>query len=206
MLICSLLPQRSHSCRARYDQVASQPEVYTSTARSSAARSHGSEFPSTATFLSGHVGFGWIQYHNLGLWSNRYRQDLHDGGMSGTGWAWHHPAVHGGLPRLQCFLRFLCTQSFRDEARPRTSSSTSKRLRTATHPSRLLAWILPSRGKRCEIDGKSTTEVRASYLQIYNEVISDLLKPDRSHLMIRRSPAMCDSTMPGSVEQQHHDC
>ncbi|CAE8693761.1 unnamed protein product, partial [Polarella glacialis] len=27
--------------------------------------------------------------------------------------------------------------------------------------------------------------VRASYLQIYNEVISDLLKPDRSHLVIR---------------------
>eukprot|EP00927_Polykrikos_kofoidii_P024644 TRINITY_DN22371_c0_g1_i1.p1 TRINITY_DN22371_c0_g1~~TRINITY_DN22371_c0_g1_i1.p1 ORF type:complete len:1381 (+),score=219.86 TRINITY_DN22371_c0_g1_i1:125-4267(+) len=27
--------------------------------------------------------------------------------------------------------------------------------------------------------------VRASYLQIYNEVISDLLKPDRTHLMIR---------------------
>lgn len=31
----------------------------------------------------------------------------------------------------------------------------------------------------------SAFEVRASYLQIYNEVISDLLKPDRSHLMIR---------------------
>lgn len=31
----------------------------------------------------------------------------------------------------------------------------------------------------------STFQVRASYLQIYNEVISDLLKPDRSHLMIR---------------------
>ena len=30
-------------------------------------------------------------------------------------------------------------------------------------------------------------QVRASYLQIYNEVISDLLKPDRSHLMIRSS-------------------
>ncbi|CAE7710446.1 KIF3B [Symbiodinium pilosum] len=28
-------------------------------------------------------------------------------------------------------------------------------------------------------------QVRASYLQIYNEVIFDLLKPDRSHLMIR---------------------
>ncbi|CAJ1388400.1 unnamed protein product, partial [Effrenium voratum] len=32
---------------------------------------------------------------------------------------------------------------------------------------------------------QSTFQVRASYLQIYNEVISDLLKPDRSHLMIR---------------------
>lgn len=27
--------------------------------------------------------------------------------------------------------------------------------------------------------------VRASYLQIYNEVISDLLKPERSNLLIR---------------------
>lgn len=27
--------------------------------------------------------------------------------------------------------------------------------------------------------------VRASYLQIYNEVISDLLKPDRNNLVIR---------------------
>merc|ERR1719253_1905052 len=27
--------------------------------------------------------------------------------------------------------------------------------------------------------------VRASYLQIYNEVISDLLKPERNHLIIR---------------------
>eukprot|EP00931_Biecheleriopsis_adriatica_P095815 TRINITY_DN6943_c0_g1_i1.p1 TRINITY_DN6943_c0_g1~~TRINITY_DN6943_c0_g1_i1.p1 ORF type:complete len:1033 (+),score=204.50 TRINITY_DN6943_c0_g1_i1:90-3101(+) len=32
---------------------------------------------------------------------------------------------------------------------------------------------------------QSKYQVRASYLQIYNEVISDLLKPDRSHLVIR---------------------
>lgn len=38
------------------------------------------------------------------------------------------------------------------------------------------------RGARNEA---ATFQVRASYLQIYNEVISDLLKPDRSHLMIR---------------------
>ena len=35
-------------------------------------------------------------------------------------------------------------------------------------------------------DSCGSQQVRASYLQIYNEVISDLLKPDRSHLMIRR--------------------
>lgn len=36
--------------------------------------------------------------------------------------------------------------------------------------------------------GSSTTKflVRASYLQIYNDVISDLLKPERSHLKIRQ--------------------
>eukprot|EP00439_Symbiodinium_sp_Y106_P077114 s326_g16.t1 len=34
-------------------------------------------------------------------------------------------------------------------------------------------------------NGHASFQVRASYLQIYNEVISDLLKPDRSHLMIR---------------------
>lgn len=32
---------------------------------------------------------------------------------------------------------------------------------------------------------QSVFQVRASYLQIYNEIISDLLKPDRSHLVIR---------------------
>eukprot|EP00930_Biecheleria_cincta_P003599 TRINITY_DN104531_c0_g1_i1.p1 TRINITY_DN104531_c0_g1~~TRINITY_DN104531_c0_g1_i1.p1 ORF type:complete len:1055 (-),score=152.61 TRINITY_DN104531_c0_g1_i1:36-3200(-) len=32
---------------------------------------------------------------------------------------------------------------------------------------------------------QSLFQVRASYLQIYNEIISDLLKPDRSHLVIR---------------------
>lgn len=33
--------------------------------------------------------------------------------------------------------------------------------------------------------------VRASYLQIYNEVISDLLKPERSNLVIRCAPTHC---------------
>lgn len=30
--------------------------------------------------------------------------------------------------------------------------------------------------------------VRVSYLQIYNEVISDLLKPERQNLLIREAP------------------
>ena len=36
--------------------------------------------------------------------------------------------------------------------------------------------------------------VRASYLQIYNEVISDLLKPERSNLVIREDKKRVSST------------
>ncbi|CAE7352846.1 KIF3B [Symbiodinium natans] len=103
-----------------YDQVASQPEVYTNTARTS-----------VMSALDG------------------YNATILAYGPTGTGktYTMEGSRQDGGII-------------------PRSMEDIFQHIQDAQH-------------------AHASFQVRASYLQIYNEVISDLLKPDRSHLMIR---------------------
>ncbi|CAE7882458.1 Kif3b, partial [Symbiodinium sp. KB8] len=105
-----------------YDQVASQPEVYTSTARSS-----------VMSALDG------------------YNTTILAYGPTGTG---------------KTYTMEGCQGQDGHGIIPRSMEDIFQHIQEAQN-------------------GHASFQVRASYLQIYNEVISDLLKPDRSHLMIR---------------------
>ena len=53
-----------------------------------------SEQPNTR---QGDIGAARVQRDHPCLRPHRHRQDLHYGGMSGAGWAWDYPEIHGGL-------------------------------------------------------------------------------------------------------------